>query len=463
MKALFKSTMGAVAAACGGRLVAGDASVAVETITTDSRELGANNLFVPIVGEKHDGHDYIAPLAENGSLAGFLTARESDLATAGRFNTAAVLCDDTLAAYGRIATSHRASMKAGIVGITGTNGKTTTKELLYAALSAKYTCLKNEKNYNNEVGLPYTLLHLRPEHDIAVVELGMNHPGEIARLSRIARPDIAVITNIGEGHLEFLESVEGVARAKAEIVEGLAPGGKLYINQDSQCFDLLCETARARGCEVVSFGLYSSAHVFPQDYSLGAADCSVMYRGETYRAPLYGIHNLYNLLLAVALAGELGVEPELIKSGLSSFRSIDKRSQIIEKDFILVDDTYNSNPLSTRYAIMSIASIYPAHRKVAVLADMKELGPSSAAFHERVGRMMVDYEFDLLCAYGEDARHYVSGALAAGMKREAARHFGSKEEIGVFLKAWLKKGDVVLVKGSRSMKMEEVTDALVRR
>ncbi len=462
MKASYKSTMGAVAAACGGRLAAGDPSVTVETITTDSRELGVNNLFVPIVGEKFDGHDYIAPLAESGLLAGFLTARESDLATAGGFKTAAVLCDDTLAAFGRIATAHRASMKAGVVGITGTNGKTTTKELLYAVLSAKYTCLKNEKNYNNEVGLPYTLLHLRPDHDIAVVELGMNHPGEIGRLSRIARPDIAVITNIGEGHLEFLETVEGVARAKAEIVEGLSPGGKIYLNQDTQSFDILCDSARAHGCEIVTFGLYANAQVFPQDYSLGAADCSVMYQDETYRAPLYGIHNLYNLLLAVALGRELGVEPGLIKNGLSSFKNIDKRSQVIEKDFILVDDTYNSNPLSTRYAIMSIASIYPAHRKVAVLADMKELGPSSAAFHERVGRMLAEYEFDLLCAFGDDAQYYARGALAAGMKSEAVRHFAGREEIVVFLKGWLATGDVVLVKGSRSMKMEEVTDALVR-
>lgn len=454
--------MGAIAAACGGSLVAGDPSVMVETITTDSRKLGAKNLFVPISGEKFDGHDYISSLAENGSLAGFLTARESDRATAGRFGTAAILCDDTLAAYGRIATTHRASMKARVIGITGTNGKTTTKELVYAALSAKYTCLRNEKNYNNEVGLPYTLLHLRPEHEVAVVEMGMNHAGEIGRLSRIARPDIALITNIGEGHLEFLETVEGVARAKAEIIEGLARGGRLYLNQDTQCFDILREAARAHGCEVVTFGLYAGALVHPEDYSLGTADCSIMYQGQTYRAPLYGIHNLYNLLLAVALGRELGVEPELIKSGLSSFRNIDKRSQIIDKDFILIDDTYNSNPLSTRYAIMSIVSIYPAHRKVAVLADMKELGSLSAAFHERVGRMVAEYDFDLLCAFGDDARHYVSGALAGGMKSEAVRHFGSREEIADFLKGWLAAGDVVLVKGSRSMKMEEVTDALVR-
>lgn len=462
MKVRYESTMGAVAAACGGRLLAGDASARVETITTDSRELGSRNLFVPLAGEKFDGHDYIEPLAKSGALAGFLTARESDRAPAERHGVAAVLCGDTLAAYGALASSHRSSMKAGIIAITGTNGKTTTKELLYAVLSEKYRCLRNEKNYNNEIGLPYTLLHLRPEHELAVVELGMNHAGEIDRLSRIARPDIAVITNIGEGHLEFLGSVEGVARAKAEILSGLVPGGKIFLNRDTECFDTLCDAARSRDCRIVTFGLYENALVRAEDYSLGVDECSVTVRGETYRAQVYGIHNVYNLLPVVAIALELGLEPDSIRRALASFRNIDKRSQVVERGFVLIDDTYNSNPLSTRYALMSIAAIFTGRRKVAVLADMKELGGSSAAFHERVGGMLVDYGFDMLCAFGEDARHYVSGALAAGMKREAAHHFDDRGELAEFLKGALSKDDVVLVKGSRSMKMEEVADALVR-
>jgi UDP-N-acetylmuramoyl-tripeptide--D-alanyl-D-alanine ligase len=454
--------MGAIASACGGKLVVGGPSTPVETITTDSRELGMANLFVPIAGERFDGHDYISALAQSGSLAGFLTSRESDLSIAERSGAAAILCEDTLAAYGALAASHRASMKAKIVGITGTNGKTTTKELLCAMLSAKYACLKNEKNYNNEIGLPFTLLHLRPVHEVAVIELGMNHAGEIDRLSRIARPDVAVITNIGEGHLEFLETVEGVARAKAEILSGLVPGGKIFLNRDTQCFDVLCEAAGARDCEVITFGLYKNAHVYAEDYALGMADCSITVRGETYRVPVFGIHNLYNLLLAVALGIEFGVESGLIESALASFKNIDKRSQVIDKGFILIDDTYNSNPLSTRYALMSMVSVFPAHRKVAVLADMKELGAASASHHERVGRMMVEYGIDELCAFGDEARLYVEGALAAGMKRGAARHFEDRKELAEYLKRTLAKGDAVLVKGSRSMNMEEVADALVR-
>ncbi|HNU92408.1 MAG TPA: UDP-N-acetylmuramoyl-tripeptide--D-alanyl-D-alanine ligase, partial [Spirochaetota bacterium] len=195
----YESTMGAVAAACGGRLLAGDPSSAIETITTDSRELGSRNLFVPIVGERYDGHDYIEALAESGALTGFFTEREPDRVLAERHGVAAVLCDSTLEAYGALALSHRSSMNVKVIAITGTNGKTTVKEMLYSVLSEKYRCLKNEKNYNNEIGLPFTLLHLRPEHELAVVELGMNHPGEIERLSLMARPDMAVITNIGEG------------------------------------------------------------------------------------------------------------------------------------------------------------------------------------------------------------------------------------------------------------------------
>jgi len=462
VKVSYESTMGAVAAACGGRLLAGDPSSAIETITTDSRELGSRNLFVPIVGERYDGHDYIEALAESGALTGFFTEREPDRVLAERHGVAAVLCDSTLEAYGALALSHRSSMNVKVIAITGTNGKTTVKEMLYSVLSEKYRCLKNEKNYNNEIGLPFTLLHLRPEHELAVVELGMNHPGEIERLSLMARPDMAVITNIGEGHLEFLGSVEGVAAAKAEVLKGLAPGGLIYLNRDTRCFDLLCEAALSRDCEVLSFGLYENARIRAEDYSLGVSECGVTICGETYRAPVYGIHNVYNLLPVVAIASELGLESERIRHALASFRNMDKRSQVFEGEFVLIDDTYNSNPLSTRYALMSIATVFPERRKIAALADMKELGASSAGLHEKVGGMIVDYGFDMLCAFGEDARHYVKGALAAGMRSDAARHFESKGDLAAFLKGTLSGGDVLLVKGSRSMKMEEVADALVR-
>ncbi len=462
MKVAFSSDMGAIEAASGGRLVFGSPDAAVDTITTDSRDLGGKNLFVPLIGEKFDGHRYVEELAKSGALAGFLTMREELIGVAERTNVAAVLCDDTLRSFGRIAARHRESMNPVVIGITGTNGKTTTKELAWALISTTRRCLKNEKNYNNEVGVPYTLLSLRPEHQVAVIEMGMNHPGEIERLSKIAQPDISLITNAGEGHLEYLGSVDNVAAAKSEIMLGMTSGSLVILNRDMEHYEFMKQRAEDLRLKTRSFGLSEEADIRPEKYRLSSNDISLTFRCEEYLVPLYGMHNVYNALAALALARELGVESGKMREAFASFRNIDMRSQIIDHGFVLINDAYNSNPMSSRYALQSVGMVFPGKRKVAVLADMKELGDAAPGCHLETGRQVRENGFGLLCTYGELAGEIARGALDAGMNGGSVRHFTEKSELIDYLKNTLTADDVVLVKGSRSMKMEEVVDALVR-
>ncbi|HDP79739.1 MAG TPA: UDP-N-acetylmuramoyl-tripeptide--D-alanyl-D-alanine ligase [Spirochaetes bacterium] len=461
MKVDFQGNMGQVARYCGGTLIEGSPDAAFDTITTDSRALGNRNLFVPLRGEKFDGHSYIEELAGSGRLAGFLTMDESHGAAAARANVAAVLCDDTLAAYGRIAAAHRDSVAPLVVGVTGTNGKTTIKEMAWSVLGRKFRCLKNEKNYNNEVGVPYTLLGLRSEHRCAVIEMGMNHPGEIGRLARIARPDIAVISSVGEGHLEFLGSVENVARAKLEILAGMKNGAVVILNRDTACFDMLRDACREQEMTAVTFGLGENADWRPEEYALGKDHISFRVRGLGYRLPLYGIHNLYNALAVLALAERLGVGADDARDALSLFGGVDMRGRLIEKGYTIIDDTYNSNPLSLRYALISMAGVFPGNRKVAVLGDMKELGEEAERLHREAGAMAAELGVDELWTLGDLAAFFADGASGKGLEGRC-RRFNDRAALAAGLKASLVAGDVVLVKGSRSMKMEEIVDALVR-
>lgn len=462
MKVPYLSTIGEIAHQSGGVLLWGDPSRIVKSITTDSREVDGDCLFIPIRGNRFDGHDFIAELVPSGRIIGFLTERDDFTMLASRYNVAAIFCDNSLAAYGEIARAHRMMMPAKVIGITGTNGKTTTKELLWTLLSSTYRCHKNEKNFNNEIGVPHALLGLQQEHEFSVIEMGMNHIGEIARLSNIARPDISIITCVGEGHLEFLGSVENVARAKAEIVGGMKPNSILYLNADSPYGDIVLQAARERSVRVVTFALETKADIMPESVSLQLREISLTYKGETYRAPLYGIHNAYNLLIALAVALELGVEPSKAKEALANVAAVDKRSEIIERGYIVINDTYNSNPLSAKSALVSAQRVFPEARKIAVLSDMKELGEKSGYYHRELGKKAAECGFFSLYTWGEYSKDIARGAVEAGMPEQRVFRFSEKETLIEALLLSVRKGDVVLVKGSRSMKMEEVTDALVR-
>ncbi len=461
MKVDCHATIGFIVKSSGGVLVSGNPDMEINTITTDSRDLGKDNLFIPIVGERFDGHDFIEELARSRKIDGFLTMREEHAEIAGESGTSAILCDDTLKAYGRIASSYRDEMNPIVIGITGTNGKTTTKELLWSVLNRKNQSLKNEKNYNNEIGVPYTLLGLKKDHKWAVIEMGMNHTGEIDRLSKIAKPDMAVITNVGEGHLEFLGSTENVALAKSEIMNGMKEGSLIFLNRDTQCYDILFEKSSEMGLHVRSFGLSVNADISPEDYHVFKDGIEIRYRGEKFEVPAYGIHNVYNALSVIAVAYELGVEADIMNEAFSDFTNVDMRSQVLDRGYIIINDAYNSNPLSSKYALESLQEVFGDRRKIAMLSDMKELGSSSSFYHRELGKQVFEYGFDLLCTWGEMAEDIAEGAKLAGMKDDGVMHFNSREELIDFALQNLTEHDVVLVKGSRSMKMEEVVEALI--
>jgi UDP-N-acetylmuramoyl-tripeptide--D-alanyl-D-alanine ligase len=458
----FKTTAGWIAGACGGSVEAGRPETVIRTITTDSRDLGGDDFFIPLKGENFDGHKFIDGLAEKKAIAGFLTSDAKYVSSAQRNGLTAVVCGDTLGAFGAVASRHRDAVNPLVIGITGTNGKTTTKELAWSMLNVKFKSLRNEKNYNNEVGVPYTLLCLKQEHRAAVIEMGMNHAGEIDRLSSMTKPDMAVITNVGEGHLEFLGTVENVAMAKAEIMNGMKSGSPVFVNSDTACTDIIMKKAGDTGMKVITFGITEWSDVHPESYRLSGGSIEIEMGGEKYSAGLYGLHNVYNLIAAAALARECGLTGDEIREGLRHFAGVGMRSEIIDSGFIVVNDTYNSNPLSARYALKSVKSVFNGRRKIAVLSDMRELGAGSKGYHRELGRDVVSNGFDLLYSCGEMSENIAAGAIEAGMQSGKALFYRDKQEMISHLKKILGANDVVLVKGSRAMKMEEVVDAIVR-
>jgi len=460
LKADLKISAADIIKITGGLLLTGTPDTLIETVTTDSRELNVNNLFIPIKGEKFDGHDFLEELIVSRRISCALTEDASLKEIAEKKGVTLIKCTDTLEALGKIGKVHRDSLSPLVVGITGTNGKTTTKELIHAVLSSKYKTHKNIKNYNNEIGVPFSLMEMKKEHEAAVIEMGMNHIGEIERLSMMVQPDIGIITNIGAGHLEFLESVEGVAYAKTEILKGMKKGSTLIVNRDTECFSIVFSLCEEMGMKMVTFGLNSDAHIFPESYKPGVESMEIVYKNTLITVPLYGRHNAYNVMAAIALAEITGISPDKVASALAGFESIGGRSEIINKGYYLINDTYNSNPLSSLFAVDSMCEVFPDNRKIAVLSDMKELGESSALYHVKIGEIVASRNFDMILLFGDMASFYEKGALQMGFPADKIITFEKKEDIADFLKADLKSGDVVLVKGSRSMQMEDVVNRL---
>jgi UDP-N-acetylmuramoyl-tripeptide--D-alanyl-D-alanine ligase len=460
--ARYESTAGAVAEIVGGRMIHGDAGCRIQNVSTDSREIDTQTLYVPIRGENFDGHTFIEKLAQEKKISCFLTERPDDERIAQNCGVPAIQCDNTLYALGSLGLAHRCSAYNGpLVGVTGTNGKTTTKELLAAILSVRYNVHKSQKNYNNEIGVPFTLMGLSRSHEAGVIEMGMNHTGEISRLSKMTLPTMAIITNAGEGHLEFLGTVENVANAKSEIVDGMAEGSIIILNEESACFEMMRDRALSKKMKIVTVGI-EKGMVCPERYKLYPDATEIQWRGVTIRVPIYGIHNITNIMSALAAGYALGVTVDEAAAALVSFANVGKRNDLHQGEFVLVNDTYNANPLSVRYALRSLAEIYPSSRRIAVLADMKELGDQSENLHRRSGVEVAVYGFQILLTLGGQARFIAEGARDAGMSPAAIHHFESKEECTEFLKRVVLPGDAILVKGSRSMTMEEVADQLIR-
>jgi UDP-N-acetylmuramoyl-tripeptide--D-alanyl-D-alanine ligase len=426
----------------------------------DSRRLRAGELFVPLAGSRVDGHEYIAEAQAHGAAASFFQRERGEVAGVAAAGPL-LMVDDPEVSLRKWGTARRAGWSGTCVGITGTNGKTTTKDLLALCLDSAGLTMATEGNHNNHLGVPLTLTHLSDEHRFAVIELGTNHPGEIARLAEWARPTCGIITHVGRAHLEGLGSMDAVYREKAALAAALPDDGFLVhpadlSNLDQVLYEMGVKARRIR------FAIEGEADLVAENVtSLGAAGVSFRVEGfPLIRLRLAGVHNVKNALAALACARELGVSPEAAARALQQATSPAGRIEpLVAGGVALLLDHYNANPDSMVAALDTLRN-WPATRRFAALGEMKELGDYEQEGHREVGEAAAFV--DGLYLVGEATAHVAEGAKAAGLKDERVRGFPSNQELGEELAAKLTAGDAVLIKGSRTARMEEVA-AIVQR
>ena len=427
----------------------------------DSRTVAAGELFFAVRGERLDGHDFVAAAIERGAVAAVVSrARVATLPDAA-LAVPLLITEDPLTALQALATHVRRQWGRRVVAVTGSAGKTTTKEAIAAALGAKLNVLKSQGNLNNAFGLPLQLLRLSPDHEIAVIEMGMNHPGEIAALARIASPDWGVVTNVGTAHIEnFPDGQAGIARAKLELVDALPSAGVAFLNADDP---YLSQFGREFPGRVVYFGASPCADPQIIEVAEDLAGLHVRYRaGERegqLTLKLLGAHNASNVMAGLAVALEAGVELDAAIAALETLAAGDKRGQVIEiKGATILNDSYNSNPEALRSMIRTLAS-RPAERRILVAGEMLEQGEHGPALHAECGRAAAEAGLDLVVGVQGNAEHLAAAACSGGV---ASLFLPDAETAGRWLKLNLRKGDVVLVKGSRGVHLERVIEALTR-
>lgn len=435
-------------------------------LCTDSRVAGPGCLFTAILGERVDGHRFISAALEKGAAA--VLSQRPDLAK--EFPDPRVLyVDNTLDALLKIAAAYRNKFSVRVAAVTGSVGKTTTKEMIWTALSARYNTLKTQGNQNNEIGLPRTLLRLQPEHEAAVVEMGMSGPNEIRPLTLAARPQTAVLTNIGVSHLEHLGSRENILKAKLEILEGLEPEGTVVVNRDNDLLGAWLEKMenRKNPFRILSYGLEAGAELTARELQQFPEGCRfrVCWQGKGYPAflPCIGKHNVSNALAAIGTALTFRIPPEQAVKALEGYVPSGMRQHpVTEGGICFVEDCYNASPDSMAAAFSAMAEMecpQKEGRKILVLADMLELGSIEQQAHYEIGRQ-ASGAADMLLAYGPLARGYISGAKDSGM--EQAEWYPDQNSLAEALAELLCPGDMAWFKGSRGMELEQVM-AQVRR
>ena len=439
-----------------GRLVSGNGPETFSGVTTDSRKVRPGELFFALRGDNYDGHRFVDEAFSKGAAAA-VVEDASHLTSSGK---PVILVPSTLKALGDLASAWRTGFPSlRLAAITGSNGKTTTKEMSAAIVSLKFHTHKNTGNFNNLIGLPLTLLELNGNYERAVVELGMNDFGEIKRLSEISRPDVGVITNIGRAHLEKLGGLDGVARAKGELVESLGPDNIFVVNLDDPRVESI---ASKKDCRKLTYGIKN------ESASLRAKDIvqegltgirfvmSFMGKEMPLRINGIGLHNVMNALSAAGIAYSLGCGPDEIRAGLEGFKPGKMRLEVLRSPagFGIINDTYNANPDSIRSAVNELVALKGGGRSIAVVGDMLELGEASGPEHRSLGEYISEAGVDVVVAYGNFGGDVIEGAgkgIHAKTHGEAARAVAEAA----------REGDMVLVKGSRGMRMEEVTKLLM--
>jgi len=452
-----------ILAPTNGALVSGKQPTVFSGISTDSRSTEPGELFWALVGERFDGHDF-ARIALDRGAAGIVAQRDRALQISHPNDPTIIEVEDSLKAFGDLAGWWRHQHDTRVVAITGSAGKTTTKDMAAGILEMGRPTLVTQGNFNNLIGLPITLLRLEERYRNTVLEMGMNRPGEIARLTEIADPDVGVITNVGMAHLEGLGDIKGVARAKAELVEKISPGGRVILNGDDK---LLMKTAAVYRKNAVTFGLDEHNDIRGTDIrNLGQEGSSfhLRYQGGSLAVKLNvpGIQNVSNALAAAAVCLCLHEPPEHIAEGLHGFTGVKGRFTLVTLgDVSLVDDTYNANPSSLKAAIESVGAMVDKGGRIIVgLGEMMELGDAATTAHREAGRMVAALEAKRFLAMGEHAREMIEGALESGMHRDKAATVKTHDEMVEIIGNEMQQGDLIFLKGSRKMDLGKVVDGL---
>jgi UDP-N-acetylmuramoyl-tripeptide--D-alanyl-D-alanine ligase len=418
-------------------------------------------LFVALKGDRFDGHDFVPDALKRGAWGAVVdrTALENRYASLGGLKNILPV-EDTLFALQEMSRLHRKKFSIPVVGITGSNGKTTTKEMLAAILKQGGPVLKNEGNLNNHIGVPLTLMKMNAGHRSAAVEMGMSAPGEIDMLVRLVAPTVGVITNIGPAHLEFFGTLEKVADAKGELLDNLAPDATAVLNADDRFLGALKQKCR---CSIVTFGIRNKADVSAVKVQPGRefTDLTIIAQGKeaNVRLRALGAHNISNALAAAAAALAAGVPLDAVKYGLDAFSPVAGRSEIRQLEGrTLLCDYYNANPASMNAALATLVTLSPGRKSIAVLGDMLELGEAGREAHRALGASVAQSGVDVLVTFGPLAKEVRAGAIEAGMGRERVLEAMTHAEAARFIRELSRPGDAVLIKGSRGMKMEKILE-----
>lgn len=459
-------TLDAVLNATGGQLLVQGGEQTFGKISTDSRSIDPGDLFVALKGEQFDGHQFLEQAVSGGAAGVVVALEKQETRDLQGFTIPVVGVVDTLHAFGDLAAFWRRRHPIPLVAITGSNGKTTTKEMVAAIFSKSWRVLKNHGTFNNLVGVPLTLLQLNGSHQAAVIELGMNQPGEIERLTEITRPAVGMITNIQPAHLEGLGSLAGIQAAKGELFAGMAETGTIVVNiDDPRVMDV---ASHFPGRQVTYSAAGGSADITLErvvSMDLEGSRFLLKLKGETLEIhlPVLGRHHIINAVAAAAVACAVNLQSSTIAAALAEFRPVDKRMEILTLPggIHIINDSYNANPGSMAAALETLIHLRKQGKAIAVLGDMLELGEDSSALHRQVGSIVARQGVDHLLAMGEQASHLIAGAAETGMSSDRLTQASDHQEMATQVRSLLAAGDWLLVKGSRGMQMEKVVEILL--
>lgn len=442
--------------ATGGRLTdASSAELLFDRVVIDSRDVRPGDLFWALPGDHQDGHDFIADASARGAVA-CVTNR-----SIGRdFEINGLIVENSLAALGEFARWYRGTLEALVVGVTGSVGKTTTRDLIHAALASEFEGVRSRKNFNNLIGLPLSLLEIDHQHEFAVLEMGASRSGDISALTGIAVPEIGVVTAIGPAHLESFGNLEGIIQTKGELLESLPPTGFAVLPGDDP---ILRQMADRAPCPVIFVGEGDDNHLRATRVRASFEGLQFVVDGDEFFIPICGRHHLTNALCAIAIAREIGVRSSSLAQGLSYFQQIEGRSCLKAiGPWNVIDDTYNASPLAVSAACRTLGELEMPGigQRIAVLGDMMELGHRAAVEHEQIGRLTAELKIDLLLACGKYSDDIAHGAEQAGMDSHRIAAAPDIETAKAVLDCWLEPGDTILIKGSRYTRMERMIDWL---